>query len=139
LSGFFVDWMKIVRTQLRRGRKTKIIWCLIGLFLVLKITELGLNLWVRQALPQSLIETTDLDTRIEAKVEWLSLADFMAGRIRSIQLRGFQCRISGVKLKQLQVDSDGFTLDLNVLLKEKQFLFKKIAHTVIQAQVDETP
>lgn len=138
MRGFFLNLMEAVKVQLWRGKGKKIILCLIGLFLVLKVTELGLNLWVRQVLRQSLLETSDPDTRLEAKVKWLSLSDFMAGRIRSIKLRGFRCRIGGIKLKQLQIDTDGFILDLNVLLQEKQFLIKKISPTVIQAQIDET-
>jgi hypothetical protein len=125
------------KLKLRQRRSYQIAVVLIGLLLLLKIAEIGLNLWVRQAIRQSLVREPKPETRLEATIEWVALGDLLAGRLRKINLKGYQCQVGEVKLQQLLVDSSGLILDLNVLLKEKQFLFKSISRTQIVARISE--
>jgi hypothetical protein len=134
---WFIRFLSVCKLKIRQRRSYQIAAVLIGLLLLLKITEVGLNLWVRQALRQSLTQDPGPDTRLEAKIEWLSLGDLMAGRFRRVKLKGYQCRVSGVRLQQIQLDSSGLSLDLKVLLKEEQFFIKSISRTQIMVQITE--
>jgi hypothetical protein len=134
---WFIHFLNACKLKIRRQRSYQIAAVIIGLLLLLKIIEVGLNLWVRQALRQSLTRDPGPDTRLEAKVEWLSLGDLIAGRFRRVKLKGYQCRVSGVRLQQLRLDSNGLSLDLKVLLKEEQFLIKSISRTQIMARITE--
>ncbi|HEY8464965.1 MAG TPA: hypothetical protein VIM29_13320 [Bacillota bacterium] len=135
---WFIKLVHDFRTKIRQERKFKAVLVLLGLLLLLKLTELGLNLWVRQALRESLGETADSTTRLELKLEWLSLADLIAGRIRKIDLTGYRCTVGGIELQRLRVVSDGFRLDLNSLLQERDLYFKLMAPTEITAEISQT-
>jgi hypothetical protein len=134
---WFANFISTCKLKIRQQRRYQIAAVLVGLLLLIKFSEIGLNLWVRQAIRQSLVQEPRPNTRLEAKLEWLSLGDLMTGRIRKVKLKGYQCQVSGVKLQQLQINSNGLTLDLKVLLNEKQFLIKSIARTEITVQITE--
>jgi hypothetical protein len=135
---WFVGFINDVKLKIRQRRSYQIAAVIIGLLLLLKLAESGLNLLVRRAFYQSLIQESGPDTRVQAQVARMSLGDLMAGRFHKIILNGTYCRVNGVKLKRLLIDSAGFTLDLNVLFSEKQLLFKAIGRTMITAVITET-
>jgi hypothetical protein len=134
---WFAGFINDVIFKIRQRRGYQILAVFFGLLFLLKLAEIGLNLWVRQALYQSLIQEPGPGTRVETQVAWMSLRDLRAGRLRKIRLKGEECRVDGVKLKRVIIDSDGFTLDLDVLFREKQLLFKAINRTSITATITE--
>jgi hypothetical protein len=133
----FTDFINICRPKFWKGRYRKITVALIGFLVILIFSEIGLNLWVRQALRQSLVREPIPDTRLELQTEWLSLGDLLTGQIRKVKMYGFHCQISGVRVQQLQVDCSGLTVDLPVLLKDRLIVLKAISRTRITARITE--
>jgi hypothetical protein len=137
MNSRFVNFISNCKLKLHQRRHYQIAVVLGGLLLLLTVGEIGLNIWVRQALRQSLVKQPGPDTHLQARIEWLSPADLMAGRIRQLKLQGSHCQVSGIKLESLRIDCRGFTFDLKRLLKERQLLLKAIAPTIITAQITE--
>jgi hypothetical protein len=93
---------------------------------------------LRQAVRQSLLKDSGPEARLEVHLEWLSLGDLSAGKIRQVKIQGYQCRIGGIELQQLRIDSSGLILNLPMLLKEKQFVLQAISRMRLVAFITET-
>jgi hypothetical protein len=136
LTGF-TDFINTCLLKLWKRRYRKITLAIIGFLVLLICSEIGLNLWVRQALRRSLVREPGPDTRLELKADWVSLGDLLTGKIRKVKINGSHCQISGVRVQQLWVDCSGLTVDLPVLLKDRLIVFKAISRTLISARITE--
>lgn len=99
--------------------------------------ELVMNLWVRSSLKAGLAGAGNPDAKVAVSINWLGIKDLWAGRVDRIKIDARNCRIGNLYYDRLQLDNQGFSLNLPLLLKEKRLEITSIQRTKIGASVSE--
>lgn len=105
--------------------------------LIILAVELTLNLWIRSSLKAGLTGANNPDAKVAVSINWMGVKDLWEGKVRRIKIDGRNCRISNLDYERLQLDNQGFSLDLPLLLKEKRLEITSIQRTKIAASVSE--
>lgn len=105
--------------------------------LLILVVELALNLWIRSSLKAGLTGANNPDAKIVVSINWMGVKDLWEGKVRRIKIDARNCRISNLDYERLQLDNQGFSLNLPLLLKEKRLEITSIERTKIVASVSE--
>lgn len=98
------------------------------------LVELAMNVWIRSSLKAGL-GGNNPNAKIAVSINWMGLKDLWQGRVNRIRIDGRNCRIGNLDYERLQLNNQGFSLDLPVLLKEKRLEITSIRRTKISASV----
>jgi hypothetical protein len=107
------------------------------LMIVILTLETGLNLWIRSALTAGLHKGNDPDIQVNTSISWLGIKDLLQGRVGWIRMNARNCKINNLKYSRFQLDNQGFSFNLPVLLKEGSLQITTIQTTQIKAVISE--
>ncbi len=130
--GAWRDWLY----RLSKQRRTLLI--VAGVFLVVILLQVGMNLWVRFLLSRQFIESGGAGFQLKASMGWIKLTDVVRGKVKRIRLEAKNCIISDLRYQYLRVDNEWLDLDLPSLIREKQLRVERIGATQVQGIISET-
>lgn len=104
---------------------------ILGLFIG---TEIGLNIWVRSLLESSLLSQSKTTT-VQSGMSWMSLPDFLYGRVGWVRVDARNCRVGNVDYDHLKINTEGFIYNLPLLIKERRLAVIGLSRTRVQAVI----
>lgn len=109
----------------------------LGVFLLVSITEIGMNLWVRSVLRREFIKAPGQKSQITTQVSWLSLGNLLTGKVNQISIKAHNCLLKDLRYAELKINCRGFWFDLPKMYKEKSLEIIKMDTTQIHGVIDE--
>lgn len=109
----------------------------LGIFLVVSIAEIGLNLWVRSVLRRELIEAPGRKSQITTHIGWLSMRTLLAGKVNQISVKANNCLLKDLRYAELRIDCQGFWFDVAKMFQEKSLVIIGMEPTQIIGVIDE--
>jgi len=108
------------------------------IILLIIMTEIGMNYWVRSTIRQELIKATAMESKATVNIRWIRISDFFAGKVNQISIDAQNSIFNDLRYSRLTMDCRGFWFDLPQLLKERRLVITRMGLTRIFATVDET-
>jgi hypothetical protein len=120
------------------GKWRTVIIILAGALLLTLVLEMGLSWRLAAIIQQSFLQEPVAGAEAKVKVYWLSIRDIVRGEINRIQINSRNCKLGKLRYQTLEIESQGISFDLPVLLKKKQLQITHIHRARIKAAITET-